>query len=157
MSIALIGSGAIASYVRNQLEAAGHPIAAMVVRPGKESQGATPAVSSVSDLPPNVDLLIDCAGHEALGTHGVSALRSGIDVVTVSIGALADAALEAEIAKAAREGDAVLHLASGAIGALDALRAARAGHLKNVTYVGRKPPKGWTGSPAEDTLDLANL
>ncbi|MBT8459185.1 MAG: aspartate dehydrogenase [Boseongicola sp.] len=157
MSIALIGSGAIASYVRTQLNEAGHLIAATVVRPGKESNSHPPAVSSVSNLPDHVDLLIACAGHEALRSHGLIALRSGIDVVTVSIGALADAKVESALSIAAQEGNATLHLACGAIGALDALRAARTGHLKNVTYVGRKPPKGWAGSPAEDALDLENL
>ena len=58
MSIALIGSGAIASFVRRELDAAGHSIAAVLVRPGKEHPGNTPAVSSVSDLPKGVDLLI---------------------------------------------------------------------------------------------------
>ncbi len=157
MSIALIGSGAIASYVRAHLASAGLPVAAIIVRPGKESNDETPAVSSVADLPKGIDMLIDCAGHEALRTHGIEALRTGIDVVTVSIGALADAALETEVVNAAQHGGAVLHLASGAIGALDALRAARIGELHEVTYVGRKPPMGWVGSPAEDKVDLASL
>ena len=58
---------------------------------------------------------------------------------------------------AANEGRATLHLASGAIGALDCLRAGRVGELQAVTYVGRKPPAGWTGSPAEETIDLDSL
>jgi aspartate dehydrogenase len=51
----------------------------------------------------------------------------------------------------------MLHLASGAIGALDCLRAARIGRLQDVTYIGRKPPQSWKGSPAETRLDLDNL
>jgi len=157
MSIALIGTGAIASYVRAQLNDADQPIAAIIVRPGKERDGSTPCVSSVANLPKEIDLLVDCAGHEALRTHGVDALRAGIDVASISIGALADANIEATLTEAAKEGSAVLHLASGAIGALDSLRAANSGTLKKVTYIGRKPPIGWIGSPAEDKLDLANL
>ena len=59
--------------------------------------------------------------------------------------------------QAASDGGARLHLASGAIGALDCLRAARIGGLQSVTYIGRKPPRSWRGSPAEDKLDLDKL
>lgn len=157
MSIALIGTGAIATYVRNHLEAAGHTLAAIIVRPGKETNDKMPHVSLITDLPKDVDLMIDCAGHEALRTHGVEALHAGIDVVTISIGALADANLEEQILQAAQEGSSTLHLASGAIGALDALRAARTGTIQRVTYTARKPPRGWKGSPAEDALELDGL
>ena len=75
----------------------------------------------------------------------------------MSLGALADPQLHDDLAAAALRGGARLHLASGAIGALDALQAARVGRLETVTYVGRKPPRGWKGSPAEERLDLDAL
>lgn len=81
----------------------------------------------------------------------------GMDVLTVSLGALADTDLEQKLTEAARQGGAHLHLASGAIGGLDALRSAAAGQLASVTYTGRKPPQGWYGSPAESQTDLASL
>uniref|UniRef100_UPI003567D608 aspartate dehydrogenase n=1 Tax=Roseovarius sp. TaxID=1486281 RepID=UPI003567D608 len=59
--------------------------------------------------------------------------------------------------KAARDGKSQLHLASGAIGALDCLSAARIGTLTTVRYTGRKPPSGWLGSPAEDKLNLMSM
>ena len=88
---------------------------------------------------------------------GPAALMAGIDVLTVSIGALADAELEAQLKSAAHAGGARLHLASGAIGGLDALRSAKAGKLSSVTYIGRKPPQGWYGSPAAANVDLDAL
>ena len=114
-------------------------------------------VAAVEDLPDDIDLVIDCAGHVALKTHGPELLRRGIDLATVSVGALADATLYGELEQAAAEGNARLLLVSGAIGALDCLRAARVGNLHSVTYTGRKPPKSWKGSPAEERLDLDNL
>ena len=48
-------------------------------------------------------------------------------------------------------------MVSGAIGGLDALTAGSVGTLTQVTYRGRKPPRGWRGSPAEAKLDLDML
>ena len=77
--------------------------------------------------------------------------------MSVSPGALADVDLYERLAAAARRGRSQLRIVSGAIGALDALSAARVGALQQVTYRGRKPPKGWRGSPAESKLDLDSL
>jgi aspartate dehydrogenase len=84
-------------------------------------------------------------------------LRRGIDLLTVSNGALADAAFALELEEAARAGGAQLRLLSGAIGAMDALAAGAVGGLESVVYTGRKPPAGWAGSAAEDVLDLGAL
>lgn len=152
MRIAIIGKGAIAGYVTHQIEAAPD----ITLAPPVLRQAHPGAVTNVADLPP-IDLLIDCAGHAGLAAHGASALALGIDVLTLSLGALADDALATSLTEAATKGGATLHLASGAIGALDALRAARVGGLQAVSYIGRKPPAGWRGSPAEDALDLDNV
>ncbi len=161
MKIGLIGKGAIAGYVRAALEERGHTIGAVLLRPERvpESGAENPGlyVGSVQDLPDDLDLMIDCAGHAALATHGPAILSRGIDLITVSLGALADTQTYETLENAARLGHARLHLASGAIGALDCLQAARTGRMDSVTYVGRKPPKGWKGSPAESKLDLDAL
>ena len=146
MQVAVIGAGAIATWVIDGLRRDGLAPAAALVRRGRP--GGVAAVGSVDALPAGVTHLVDCAGHSGLAAHGVAALSAGIDVVTLSPGALADAALAAELASAAEAGNARLHLASGAIGGLDALRAAAAGGLTAVRYTGTKPPPGWAGSPA---------
>ncbi|MEX3016075.1 aspartate dehydrogenase [Gymnodinialimonas hymeniacidonis] len=152
MRLAIIGKGAIAGYVTDAiLEQSDLSLDGRVLR-----QAQAHAIVDVADLPP-VDLLIDCAGHAGLAQHGPKALAAGIDVLTLSLGALADAELSAQLEHAARSGGAQLHLASGAIGALDALRAGAVGGLSTVTYTGRKPPAGWRGSPAEDMVDLDTL
>ena len=155
MKVAIIGSGAIGTFVRERLADLGVVEIAQIVRLGKENAHAKPPkVSDLADLPDAPDLVIDCGGHSALADFGPDALSRGIDVLTVSLGALADAKLELRLKQAAKTGGARLHLSSGAIGALDALRSAAAGHLTSVTYTGRKPPQGWLGSPAETKVDL---
>ena len=128
MQVAIIGHGAIATYVRQHLP---HGITetAQIVCSGKEAHGKEapgdpPRISEVDDLPMGVDLVVDCGGHAALVAHGPAALARGIDVLTVSLGALANQALYDLLQNAAKTGRTKLHLASGAIGGLDALRAA---------------------------------
>jgi len=157
MKIGLIGNGAIARYVSSRLERRGHVLGAVLLRPERVAPGAPLAVGSAGDLPEDLDLVIDCAGHSALARHGPPILARGMDMITVSLGALADRGIEAALAQAAEAGRSRLHLASGAIGALDCLGAARVGDVTSVTYTGRKPPLGWKGSPAEATVDLDRL
>lgn len=162
MRIGIIGDGAIGRYVRDKATERGHDIRAILVRTERienrsEQRPHAFFVDNVAELPDDIDHMIDCAGHTALKSYGPDILRRGIDLTTVSLGALADAGLFESLERAANEGCARLHLASGAIGALDCLRAARVGGLQSVTYIGRKPPRSWRGSPAETKLDLDNL
>ena len=162
--IALIGHGAIAGYVAERLSGdAALEISHVICRAGREDAaraalggGAIP-VTDAAALPDDVRAVLDCAGHTGLHQHGEAVLRRGIDLISVSNGALADAAFALALERAARDGGARLRLLPGAIGAIDALSAAAVGGLEGVRYTGRKPPAGWTGSAAEDVLDLDNL
>lgn len=160
MKIALIGFGTIAHYVLEQLDQTEHEVVAIIALPSSITKEKTSAykqisfVASVSDITSHVDLFVDCAGHGGLMVHGPQILQSGHDLLTVSIGAFADTKMYDALNAAAKDGNSNIILASGAIGALDILRAARTGTLKSVCYTGRKPPKSWKGSPAEDVLDL---
>jgi aspartate dehydrogenase len=163
MSFAIIGNGAIAHYVKHELTKRGCIIRAIVLRPervaqmGHQNHDQPAVISDIRDMPKGVQHVIDCAGHSGLRTYGAAVLAAGYQLTTVSVGALADQEFYNSLAQAASEGNARLCLASGAIGALDCLRAAKVGGLHSVRYVGRKPPMGWIGSPAEDRLNLAAL
>ncbi|MEO9574163.1 MAG: aspartate dehydrogenase [Tateyamaria sp.] len=157
MKIGLIGQGAIARYVTDALGSSTHEVVAVLLRPERARDNVPFEFGSVDALPADIDVMIDCAGHTALAAYGPALLARGTDVITVSLGALADQVTAEALDVAARQGQSKLHLASGAIGALDCLRAARIGTLDTVTYTGRKPPQGWIGSPADDVLDLAGL
>ncbi|WP_397473199.1 aspartate dehydrogenase [Pusillimonas sp.] len=165
--IALVGFGAIGKAVIDLTKNdEALRIAQVIVSPGKEdavrqwfadhAPGLKPQVESglSDDLP---DLMVECAGHGALAAHVLPALRRGVPCMVVSIGALSAPGMAEQLEDAARQGGVQVHLLSGAIGGIDALAAARAAGLDSVTYVGRKPPLGWLGSPAEDKLDLRNL
>ena len=102
-------------------------------------------------------VVAECAGHAAVREHGAAVLEAGCDLVLISSGALADDALRDALLAAARRGGARIGLPAGAVGAIDSLGAARLSGLESVTYVSRKPPGAWRGSPAERALDLGAL
>ena len=163
-TILIIGCGAVGEAVAAYLaEYEDVVIGAAIINPGSEPRARdlfgqdVEIAYSVDDLATQVDLAADCAGHPALRQHGEAILSRGINLVTVSSGALADAGLYDRLAAAAQQGGSQLRVVSGAIGALDALSAAGIGSLAKVTYRGRKPPQGWRGSPAETKLDLDGL
>lgn len=102
----------------------------------------------------DTDLVIECAGHEALHEYATQLLRMKRDLLVASIGALANRKLETSLRTEAQCSGARIHIPSGALGGLDALAAARVAGLDTVTYVGRKPPRAWKGTSAEDLVDL---
>lgn len=163
MKVAILGAGAISRHVQNALWRIDVPVGALIVRPARldearrVGEGRVPVAASVADMPDDVSHVIDCAGHSGLRAHGEAALLAGLDVITLSVGALADEAFADALRDAAARGGSRLHLASGAIGALDALRAAGTGRIDKVRYVGRKPPQGWAGSHAEKVIDLNGI
>ncbi|MGI9364160.1 MAG: aspartate dehydrogenase [Rhizobiaceae bacterium] len=156
MKIALIGKGAIAQYVHDAALGRGHDICAFLVK-DEAVHRQTNYIATPADLPSDTDFVIDCAGHHALAQYGVDVLARGIDMISLSIGALADQKLRARLEQTARSAGVQLHLASGAVGGLDCLKSASVGKLKSVTYLARKPPAGWKGSPAEAKLVLDSL
>jgi aspartate dehydrogenase len=87
------------------------------------------------------DVVVEAAGHEALRCHGPAVLRAGVDLLLLSVGALAHAGFEEDLRAAAVQGRSRAIVASGAIGALDAIAAAAAGGLEQVTHTTRKPAR----------------
>lgn len=162
-TIAIVGCGAIGEAVAGYLaDRDVRPVVA-IIEPGMDSRArevfgeSVEIATRIDDVKARVDLAVDCAGHPALRQHGEAILTRGINLISVSSGALADTELYDRLAAAARRGGTQLRVVSGAIGALDVLSAGSIGELTNVTYRGRKPPRGWRGSPAESKLDLDSL
>ena len=114
-------------------------------------------VSSIDELDPDIDLVVEAAGHSAVHQFAIDVSRSGRSLAIVSSGALADDDYRSELLGTARRRNRSVHVISGAIGALDALSTARAAGNQSVHYEGIKPPKAWRGTPAEQCLDLDNV
>jgi aspartate dehydrogenase len=165
LRVSMIGCGAIGVGVMELLKSDPEVVFDLVVVPetALESAGAT-----VRRLAPNArvgvgldssrpDLLVECAGHRAIEEHIIPALESGIPCLVVSVGALSEPGLADALEQAAMRGKTQVQLLSGAIGAIDALAAARIGGLDSVVYTGRKPAAAWKDTPAEQVADLDAL
>jgi aspartate dehydrogenase len=116
-----------------------------------------PQVTVTHQVPTATPLVLECAGHTALTGHVLPALQRGTECAVLSMGALSAPCLPEQLQAAAEQGGTQLHLLAGAIGGIDALAAARQAGLSHVTYIGRKPPSGWRGSPAEQLVNLDSL
>ncbi|HZG83954.1 aspartate dehydrogenase [Paenibacillus sp.] len=103
------------------------------------------------------DVIVECAGHGAVRAYGEMALRSGADLMLVSVGALADEELRSRITVAAVETGRKIVVPSAAIGGLDRIAAGSVGAIDEVTLTTRKPPKAWYGTAVEKQVDLAAL
>jgi aspartate dehydrogenase len=153
MRVGLIGLGAIGRGVIHLLGAEDDVelVGALVADPGKSrARGGPPIYGSLDDLlEQRPEVVVELAGHAALRCHGPQVLRAGIDLIVVSVGALADPDVEVAIVEAARAGSSRVIVASGAIGALDAIAAAAVcGGLTRVTQTTRKPARALL-EPAE--------
>jgi aspartate dehydrogenase len=103
------------------------------------------------------DLVVECAGQDAVRDHATAVLRAGLDAVIVSIGALATPGLFEAVQAAAAQGGARAILPAGAVGGIDILAALRLSGVTAVTYTSRKPPVAWKGTPAEALVELDAL
>ena len=162
---ALIGCGAIGTALLELVQDdAGLHTAAIVVPPEfadaarAVAQRLAPQAQVLSAVPADgIDLVVEAAGHAAIEQHVLPALQRGLPCIVASVGALSADGLPEQLEAAARAGRTQVQLIAGAIGAIDALAAARIGGLDVVRYTGRKPPHAWKGTPAEQGRDLDAL
>jgi aspartate dehydrogenase len=142
--VGIIGAGAVGGTVaRWLLEGAleGCELIAVVLR--RASTGSADPISVRTPeelLARSPDIVVEAAGHEAVREYGEAVLTTGRDFVCVSVGALADPSLRVRLEQAAIIGSSRLIIPSGAVGGLDALRAAAFGGLDDVLVEQRKPP-----------------
>jgi aspartate dehydrogenase len=162
MRLGVIGYGAIGREVvsawRRGALGPGVELAAVLVRSPRAGADDLPVSADLERfLAAGLDVVLECAGHQAVRDHGVRCLEAGADLVLTSTGALVDEALRARLYAAAETAGRRLVIASAGIGALDILAAAAVGGLEHVTVTVRKDPSAWYGTAAESSCDLGAL
>jgi len=160
--IALVGYGAVAQAVLRHMAPHRIEVLCVLLRPGwkgkKRMEPPMPLrflddLSEVLSLKP--DLVIECAGQSAVAQYAERVVSAGADLMTISMGAFADAALLERVKAAAQKTGAQIVIPAGAVGALDLLAAVRNEGIERVVLRSIKPPLAWLGTAGEKAVDLS--
>ncbi len=159
MNIGLIGAGAIANFLLEEINQNQHNslrIKSIFVR-DKEKYRLLESNFDVrlftdleAFLDSEIDVVVEAANINAVKTLVPSVIKKK-DVVLISVGALAEEGLLTEISQLANEHKHEIHLPSGAIGGLDLLQNAHAlGAVTSVSLTTRKPARSLIGKDIEE-------
>lgn len=131
MKVAVIGCGAIGGILARALhanEVAGAELVGVVHEDLTDPPDLP--VLGIDEAIATAELVVECAGQQALVAFGPSVLAAGKDLLVVSVGALAEEAVFAALSEPA---SGRVHLCTGAVGGLDLLSAAaRMGGMRSV-------------------------
>jgi aspartate dehydrogenase len=114
----------------------------------KQKLRSIPSIySSIDDfLSSDCDIVVEAASQEATRSFARQVLHAGKDLIVMSVGALADKALLAELLKEIGNNNKSIYIPTGAIAGIDAIRAVRQ-HLDSVTLTTTKNPRALAGAP----------
>ena len=93
------------------------------------------------------DYVAEMASVESVRDNAIPILRSGANFVVLSIGAFADKDFYEEVAATAKEHNAKVHIASGAVGGFDVLRTISLMGCSRAYMEGHKNPKALQNTP----------
>lgn len=109
-------------------------------------------VLEIEDMLDKVDLVIEAASPQAVEDVIPNVLKSGKNVIIMSIGALMDFQLKERLERIAASTGAKIYAPSGAIVGLDGIKAASIGKISKATLITRKPPKSLGISAEGETV-----
>ena len=152
LPVGLIGLGSMGSFVAREIMRGEIPgillVAAADIRPPspdllqelrKHSVSLIQSFEGLGNFP--IRLVIECANQKVVTECADFFLAKGIDLLLMSVGALVQGSLFSQLTARAEEKGCRIYLPSGAIGAIDALHAAKLRGLDEVTLTTRKPPQ----------------
>ncbi len=153
LRIGLIGAGNIARIIADHAEGYGivcaHDVDSDRARDFSERYGCS--VTKPHDFP-ELDLVVEAASQNAVRQYGEMILKSGYNLMVMSVGAFADVSLFRRLKELASKNGLKLVLPSGAIAGLDGLKSASVGKLNEVTLTTTKPPSSLDLDVKEKTV-----
>jgi aspartate dehydrogenase len=174
MNISIIGCGAIGGQLAGFIDSGMIRNANLVALFDSDSTAAqrlklrlenreVAAFSSFSDLACSkefeiTDIVIEAASQAAVMQYGKSIVRYKKDLLLMSVGALSDDSFSSELLDTASINKCRIHVPTGAIAGLDAIRSVK-GLLDSVTLTTTKNPKALVGAPffATNNINLETI
>ena len=164
-SFGIVGFGRIGRRIADRLAASppAPDLVAYLVRPSQahEARSAYGAERVVTDAEAFIArrpaVAVEAASASTLAALGPGLLAAGIDLVPLSLAALADRDVEARLMAAAAAGPGRLEIPAGAVASLGFLAAAREDALSSVVVRAAYPVARLRGTRAESMADLASL
>lgn len=169
LGIGLIGCGAIGSVLARAVDRGTvgdiKLIAVFDIIQGRaeklaESLKSRPAVAhSLEELISmhRIQLVLEAGSQAALRESVIKTIKSGKDLMAMSVGALIDPQLFNQVQEALTQTGRKLYCPSGAIAGLDGIKAAVMEKVESVTLTTTKPPLGLAGAPGIRHLDLGKI
>ncbi len=155
MRVGILGGGVIARLFLERAKRGemGDAKVVAVAGRGENSRGKALArefgvpfvVGAATLIEARPEVVIEAASHDAVRECAEDLLSNGIAVIVLSGGALCDEDLRERLERAAAKHRALLYVPSGGIGGLDALKAACAAGVDEVSIAVNKPPAAWKG------------
>jgi aspartate dehydrogenase len=168
--VGLIGCGAIGSVIAKALDEGLVPNATLKAALDKDLQAAKTlntqlkkkikVVKTINQLlRAGVDLVVEAASQQAVKEYAEKILKNRKDLLILSVGALLDTALLQKLLKICRRCGNRIYVISGALGGIDAIKAASIVGFTDLTLTTRKHPDALASSPffAEKGLDPKSI
>lgn len=166
IDVTVLGLGAVGSTVARALGTGQIPGMRLCAASAANRDAAVEKLAAMTADPPPVlplhdarmmgDLVVECLPPAMFRDTAEAILGAGRSMVAVSVGALLE---HADLIELARNTGAYIHIPSGAIAGLDAVRAASESTVHSVELTTRKPPGGFEQSAYLDAkgINLATL
>lgn len=154
----VVGCGKLGSIVARAAEQGLLPDYELVALFSRTTQRAEDLAQSLASQPKvcgsmeellemDLDYIVEAASPASMRSFALSALKRGISIITLSIGAFADDDFYAEVAHTARQSGARVYIASGATGGFDVLRTATLMGGATASFFNEKGPNALKGTP----------
>jgi len=159
LKVALIGCGAIGTTLAQAIDkgkAGKAELAWLYDFKSEKSEMLAKKLSSKPRIARNlaeiysdktVGLVIEAASQLAVEQYSLDVLRSGKDIMVMSVGAFADEKMLKDVRILAERSGRRIYIPSGAVLGIDGIKAAELGEIKEATLTTRKPPAALAYSP----------